>query len=64
MSLHQKIEVTNDMQRNLFAEDQLENSLFNWEEEVCSLIVFSWKQKLYNSVKYLVFPCKNYLFLV
>ncbi len=31
-----KIEMTNDMKWNLFAKDQLKNSLFDWEEEVCS----------------------------
>jgi hypothetical protein len=40
MQLHQKIEVTNDMWQNLFAEDGLENSLFDWKGEVCSWIVF------------------------
>jgi hypothetical protein len=29
MLLHQKIEVIDDMQRNLFAEDRLERSLSN-----------------------------------
>jgi hypothetical protein len=28
--------MTNDMKWNLFAKDQLKNSLFDWEEEVCS----------------------------
>lgn len=36
MQLHQKIEVTNDMWQNLFAEDGLKNSLFDQKGEVCS----------------------------
>ncbi len=39
MLLHQKIEVTDDMQQNLFAEDRLQKSLSNQREEVWSWIV-------------------------
>jgi hypothetical protein len=54
MLLHQKIEMTNNMQWNLFAEDRPKNSLFDREGEVCSWIVSGRKKN--NSVENLFFP--------
>jgi hypothetical protein len=54
MLLHRKFEMIDNMWQILFAKDWLERSLFDQEEKVCSWIVFNQKQKLCNSVEYLV----------